>query len=309
MSWVLFNIFILAMIVIDLFAHKEQKMGIKQALIWSGFWIGLAFAFNILIYFTHGPQSALEFLSGYLIEESLSLDNLFIFLLIFDHFKTPQEHLHRVLFWGVLGAIVMRALFIFGGIALVSQFHWLFYIFGVFLLYMGVQMFFKKEKNIHLGNNRLFLFIKKYLPMTEDYRNDHFFVYENSRWYATPLFVVLIAVEAADIVFAIDSIPAILAITVDPFIVYTSNIFAILGLRSLFFALSAFLKLLHYLHYALGSILAFVGLKMLIAPWVKVPITVTLAFIVCSIAITALLSIYYPKLDEEEGDITIPKEK
>jgi len=295
MSWVLFNLFILVMILIDLFSHKKQKMGIKQALIWSSFWVGLAFAFNILIYFTHGPQAALEFLSGYLVEESLSLDNLFIFLLIFDHFKTPEEQLHRVLFWGVLGAIIMRALFIFGGIALVTHFHWIFYIFGLFLLFMGVQMFFKKNKEIHLESNRFLLFVKKYLPMTNDYRGNHFFVFEANRWHATPLFVVLLAVEGADIIFAIDSIPAIFAITLDPFIVYTSNIFAILGLRSLFFALSAFLKLLHYLHYALGAILAFVGIKILIAPWIKVPIVVTLGFIVCSIAVTALLSVCFPK--------------
>ncbi len=301
MSWVLFNVFIISMILLDLFAHKKPKMGIKQALIWSSFWIGLAFAFNILIYFTHGPQAALEFLTGYLIEESLSLDNLFIFLLIFEHFKTPEEQLHRVLFWGVLGAIVMRAIFIFGGIALVSHFHWLFYIFGAFLVFMGVQMFFQKEKNISLENNRLLQFLKNFLPMTSDYRKDRFFVFEANRWHATPLFVVLLAVETADIVFAIDSIPAILAITLDPFIVYTSNIFAILGLRSLFFALSAFLKLLHYLHYALGSILAFVGVKMLIAPWFKVPIAITLAFVVCSITVTALLSIYFPK-DNEDND-------
>ena len=298
MPWILFNVFILVMIVIDLFAHKKRTMEIKDALIWSGFWVGLAFAFNILIYFTHGQQAALEFLSGYLVEESLSLDNLFIFLLIFEHFKTPEEQLHRVLFWGVLGAIVMRALFIFGGIALVTKFHWLLYFFGVFLIFMGVQMFFKKEKDIHLEDNAFLKLLKKYIPMTSGYRQNHFFVYEANKWHATPLLIVLIAVEAADIVFAVDSIPAILAITLDPFIVYTSNIFAILGLRSLFFALSAILKLLHYLHYALGAILAFVGMKMLIAPWVKVPIGVTLAFILTAIGITAALSLYYPKKEE-----------
>lgn len=299
MPWILFNIFIILMILIDLFAHKKSNMGIKQALIWSGFWIGLAFAFNILIYFTHGPQAALEFFTGYLIEESLSLDNLFIFLLIFDHFKTPEEQLHRVLFWGVLGAIIMRALFIFGGIALVTQFHWIIYIFGAFLVFIGIKMFFKKDKDIDLENNPLLLLLKKYVPMTKGYRDNHFFVFENARWYATPLLIVLLAVEMADIIFAIDSIPAILAITLDPFIVYTSNIFAVLGLRSLFFALAAVMKLLHYLHYALGAILTFVGVKMLIAPWYKIPIFATLSFILISIGLAAVVSIYFPKSEKD----------
>lgn len=301
MSWVLFNIFILCMILIDLFAHRKQSIGIKQALIWSGFWVGLALTFNVIIYFTHGPQQALEFLTGYLIEESLSIDNLFIFILIFDRFKTPEAQLHRVLFWGVLGAIVMRALFIFGGIALVSRFHWVLYIFGVFLIFIGIRMFFQKEKEMHPEDNPVLLMLTKYIPITKGYRDNHFFVFESGRWFATPLLVVLLAVEAADILFAVDSIPAILAITLDPFIVYTSNIFAVLGLRSLFFALSAIMKLLHYLHYALGSILTFIGVKMLIAPLYKIPISMTLAFIVTAITIATVLSIYFPPPNGKDG--------
>jgi len=303
MSWLAFNVFIIIMILLDLFAHKKQSMSVKEALAWSGFWVGLALAFNVLLYYTHGPQAAIEFLTGYLIEESLSLDNLFIFLLIFDHFKTPEEQLHRVLFWGVLGAIVMRALFIFGGIALVTQFHWILYIFGAFLLFAGFHMFLKKEKDIHPENNPVLLLLKKFLPITDGYRGKSFVVKELGRWYATPLLVVLLAVETADLIFAIDSIPAIFAITLDPFIVYTSNIFAILGLRSLFFALAAIMRVFHYLHYALGVILMFIGIKMLIAPWYKISIFYTLAFILSSITIAAILSVMFPVPKKDESHL------
>lgn len=272
----------------------------REAFAWCAFWIGLALAFNALIYFTMGSQPALEFLSGYLVEESLSVDNLFVFMLIFKYFQTPQKLYHRVLFWGVLGAIIMRALFIFGGIALITHFHWIIYIFGFFLLLMGAKMFKQKDEEIHPENNPILRILKKFMPITPDYRGHKFTVFENGRKYATPLLVVLIAIETTDLVFAVDSIPAILAITLDPFIVYTSNIFAILGLRALFFALVASMQHLHYLHYALGTILMFVGAKMLISPWIKIPIGYTLGFILSAIVIATVVSLLYPAAKSQD---------
>jgi tellurite resistance protein TerC len=243
-----------------------------------------------LIYIFQGHKPALEFLAGYLLEKGLSIDNLFVFLLIFRTFKTPVELLHDTLFWGVLGAIVMRALFIFAGIALISHFSWLFYIFGGFLVYTGVHMFFKQEE-VTPENNLLLRAFKKMMPITEGYRGKQFFVIEKGIRYATPLFVVLLAIETTDLIFAVDSIPAVLAITQDPFIVYTSNIFAILGLRSMFFALTSVIDLFIYLHYGLGAILTFVGFKMLIAPWFHVPTLWTLAFIAAAIALSIVASL------------------
>ncbi len=268
--WIGFCIFILAMIFLDLFIHgrKPHSIRIKEAIAWSIFWISLALGFNVILYYTHGPQSAIEFFTGYLIEKSLSVDNLFVFILIFQFFKTPEQYQHRVLFYGILGAIIMRGVFIFGGIFLVQEFRWLLYFLGAFLVYVGLKMTFQKETEFHPEQNPLLNTIKKLLRFTHEYKNDLFFVKLGGKYYGTPLFMTLLAVEFSDLVFAVDSIPAIFAITLDPFIVFTSNIFAILGLRALFFALRASLEIFHYLHYAIGIILTFIGVKMLIAPWI-----------------------------------------
>lgn len=295
--WIGFNVFILFMITIDLMLHsgKQKKITTKEAFLWSFFWIALALAFNILIYYTHGPKSALEFFTGYLVEESLSVDNLFVFLLIFRYFKTPEHLQHRVLFYGILGAIIMRAIFIFGGIALVQQFKWLFYIFGLLLVYMGTKIVFQKETDIHPEQNPLINWFSKWMPFTNKYHGKKFFISLDGKRYGTPLFLALITVEFTDLLFAIDSIPAIFAITLDPFIVYTSNIFAILGLRSLFFALRASLDLFHYLHYAIGIILTFIGIKMLIQPFIHIPIGITLGFIITALASAIILSFLFPQ--------------
>lgn len=295
--WIGFNIFILFMITLDLIVHgrKKEPIAYKEAFLWSFFWIMLALGFNIIIYYTHGSQSALEFFTGYLVEESLSVDNLFIFLLIFRYFKTPENLQHRVLFYGILGAIIMRALFIFGGIALVQHFKWLFYIFGFLLIYMGGKIVIQKETEIHPEQNPLVKWFSKWMPFTNKYHGEKFFIYEQGKRYATPLFLTLLTVEFTDLLFAIDSIPAIFAITLDPFIVYTSNIFAILGLRSLFFALKASLDFFHYLHYAIGIILVFIGIKMIIQPFFHLPIWITLGFILTALTSAIVFSFIFPQ--------------
>lgn len=297
--WVGFNIFVIAFLLLDLFIHgrKPHAIGFKEAIGWSIFWIAIALLFNLMLLYTHGSQSALDFLAGYLVEKSLSVDNLFVFLLIFSAFKTPEHLLHKVLFYGILGAIIMRAVFIFGGIALVQRFGWIFYLFGIFLIYAGVKMFKQKESEMHPERNPLVTWAKKWFPITEKYAGNSFFVKQDGKYYGTPLFLTLLTVEFTDLIFAIDSIPAIFAITMDPFIVYTSNIFAVLGLRALFFALKISLGIFHLLHYAIGAILVFVGIKILIGPWYHMPTPLALGFIAVSLTIAILLSIIYPKND------------
>lgn len=304
LMWIGFNVFVLIMLIFDLFIHgrNEHAIGVKEAIYWSIFWICLALGFNVLLYYTHGSKAAIEFFTGYLVEKSLSVDNLFVFILIFSYFKTPKKHYHKVLFYGILGAIVMRAIFIFGGIAIVQQFRWLMYILGFFLLYVGLKIAFKKEEEVHPERNPVVLLFEKIFPIAspkmleEDSRyQDRFFIRKSGVLYATPLFITLLTVELTDVIFAIDSIPAILAITLDPFIVYSSNIFAILGLRSLFFALEASLDIFHYLHYAIGAILAFIGLKMLLSYWFHMPTFIALAFIVLALTTAVIFSLLYPK--------------
>ncbi|MBA3237126.1 MAG: TerC family protein [Parachlamydiaceae bacterium] len=298
--WIGFNAFVLLFLFLDLSVHgrKKHTIGIKESIAWSCFWIAIALFFNTLLYYTHGPQAALDFFTGYLLEKSLSVDNLFVFILIFSYFKTPEHLLHKVLFYGILGAILMRALFIFGGIALLHQFSWIFYIFGLFLVYAGIKMINQKESEMHPESNFLIEWIKKWIPITDKYYGESFFVRIQDKLHGTPLFLTLLTVEFTDLVFAIDSIPAILAITLDPFIVYTSNIFAILGLRALFFTLKASLEIFHFLSYAIGGILTFVGFKMLIAPWLKIPTPVTLCFILLSLVAAIILSLLFPKSEE-----------
>lgn len=297
MIWVYFNIFIVTMLLLDLlvFHRKEHEVKIKEALIWSAIWIALALLFNAGIYHYWGADKAMKFLAGYVLEKSLSVDNLFVFLLLFSYFKVPAAYQHNVLFWGIVGALVMRALFIFTGIALIERFHWIIYVFGGILIFTGAKLFAKSDNDVDPEKNIVLKLFRKIMPVTAEYRDKKFFVRENGRLYATPLFVVLLVVETTDVIFAMDSIPAILAISVDPFIVYTSNAFAILGLRALFFALSGLMKMFHYLNYGLGVILIFVGIKMVIAEFYKIPVAAALGVIAVVLTASIVISILRPQ--------------
>ena len=291
--WTLFNVFVLLMLVIDLrvFHRHAHEITIKEAVAWSAVWIGLALLFNVGLYFWLGPQPALEFLTGYLIEKSLSVDNLFVFLLIFSYFKVDVRYQHKVLYWGILGALVLRALFIATGVTLIGTFHWIIYLFGGFLIITGIRMSYDDEKQIHPEKNPVLKLLRRVMPISPSYVEGRFFVKENGRLLATPLFVVLIVVETTDLVFAVDSIPAILAITLDPFIVFTSNVFAILGLRALFFALAGAMKIFQYLNYGLSAILVFIGAKMLVSGFFEIPVGVALGVVGAILILSVLASI------------------
>jgi tellurite resistance protein TerC len=307
-EWIAFNVFVVLMLVLDLtvFHRKSHVIRVKEALLWSAFWISLALIFNVGVYFVQGPAKALQFLTGYLLEESLSVDNLFVILLIFTYFKVPALYQHNVLFWGILGAQVMRAIFIFSGVALLHHFHWIIYIFGAFLIYTAFKLIVEKEKEVDPEKNVVLKLFRRVMPVTPGYHENKFFIRLNGKLHATPLFVVLLVVETTDLIFAVDSIPAILAITTDTFIVYTSNIFAILGLRALYFALAGLMGMFRYLHYGLGAILAFVGVKMLIVDFYKIPIGIALGFIVCTLALTIFISLRKaPPKDLDEKKIQI----
>jgi TerC family integral membrane protein len=295
--WVAFNVFVLAMLAVDLgVVHRRaHEVTLKEALVWSGIWIALALLFALGVYVWYGSQPALEFLTGYLIEKSLSVDNIFVFVLIFSYFKVPPRYQHEVLFWGILGALVMRAIFIFAGIALLQRLHWIIYVFGALLILTGIKMAMEKDKEIHPDKNPLLKLFRRLVPVTEDYHADHFFVKQAGHYAATPLFIVLLVVETTDVIFAVDSIPAILSITVDPFLVYTSNVFAILGLRALYFALAGVMQLFHYLHYGLSAILVFVGAKMLLADVYKLPVGVALGVIAGILLIAVIASLMRPQ--------------
>jgi tellurite resistance protein TerC len=307
--WVIFNIFVLAMLALDLgvFHRKAHVVKIKEALLLSAFWITLALLFNLLVYFWRGPETALEFLTGYLIEKSLSVDNLFVFLLIFSYFRVPSLYQHKVLFWGILGALIMRAIFILTGITLIQKFHWVIYIFGAFLILSGIKIALQKDKEIHPERNPVLKLFRRFMPVTDGYEDSKFFIKRAGRLLATPLLVVLLVVETTDIFFAVDSVPAILAITLDPFIVYTSNVFAILGLRALYFALAGLMPLFHYLHYGLSAILVFVGVKMLLANIYKIPIAIALSVVASILLISVIASIIRPRKEEVIPTSTDPK--
>jgi tellurite resistance protein TerC len=295
--WVVFNLFVLAMLALDLgvFHRGSHEVKIKESLIWSGVWIALALLFNLGVHYWRGPDEALEFLTGYLIERALSVDNVFIFLLVFSYFRVPARYQYRVLIWGIVGALVMRAIFIFAGISLIERFHWIIYLFGALLVLTGVKMAMEKDREIHPEKNPALKLLRRLMPVTNDYHEGRFFVKQAGRYFATPLFVVLLVIETTDVIFAVDSIPAVLAITLDPFIVYTSNVFAILGLRALYFALAGVMQLFHHLHYGLSAILVFVGAKMLLADIYKIPVWVALG-VVAGILLTATLaSIVFPR--------------
>ncbi len=295
--WVAFIAFVILLLAIDLgvFHRKEHEIKIKEALIWSAIWISLALIFNYGVYIFMGKEKALEFLTGYLLEKSLSVDNLFVFIMLFTFFNVNPKHQHKVLFWGILGALIMRAFFIFAGVALISKFHWIIYIFGAFLVFTGIKMLFYKDEKIEPDKNPLVKLFKKIFPVTENMHGSKFFVRINAKTFATPLFIVLLVVEFTDLIFAVDSIPAILAISSDTFIIFTSNVFAILGLRALYFALAGITKYFYYLKYGLSAILVFVGIKMVIVGFYKISIVYSLLTILGILIISVILSIMIPQ--------------
>ncbi|MDF2577777.1 MAG: hypothetical protein K0S74_1261 [Chlamydiales bacterium] len=297
MGWVLFHLLVLGILAIDLglFHKKSHEVSTKESLIWCAVWAGVAGAFGTLIYSKMGSELAMQFAAGYIIELALSVDNLFVFIMLFSYFKIPAQYQHKVLFWGILGAIIMRAGFIFAGIALLSMFHWIIYIFGLFLIVTGIKMLSQGEGESDPEKNYVIRLLQRFIPLTKHFDGEKFFSFENGRKVATPLFVVLCAVEITDLVFALDSIPAVLAISKDPFIVYTSNIFAILGLRSLYFALAGLMGLFHYLKYALSMVLIFVGMKMMISEFYHVPIPLSLSIILGLIVTSIIASLMWPK--------------
>jgi tellurite resistance protein TerC len=294
--WIGFIAFIFIMLALDLgvFNRKSHEIKFREASLWTLFWITLALTFNVIIYFTSGEKPAIEFLTGYFIEYSLSIDNIFVFILIFSYFKVPLKYTHRVLFWGILGALVMRAIFIFSGVALITKFHWIIYVFGAFLIFTGIKMLIEGEKEIHPEKSPVLKLFKRFFRVHPTYEEGHFFIKKDGKKYATMLFVVLIFVETSDIIFAVDSIPAILSITQDPFIVFTSNVFAILGLRSLYFAVSGVMKYFRYLSTGLSAILIFVGIKMLIGSIYKIPTGYTFLIIALIVIVSILASVFIP---------------
>lgn len=301
--WIVFNVMIAIILGIDLWRsyRHPHAIGMREALLTSGGWISLALAFNVWIYFSFGLEHALNFFTGYLLEKSLSVDNLFIFLLIFSHFKVPETSKHQILFYGVLGAIVLRALLIWGGIELVQHFDWIFIVFGLFLIFTGVQLALKKEGEQDIEKGFAYRWMQKWFRFTPDYHGNAFFVKENQLWLATPLFGVLLLIEFTDLIFALDSVPAILGITTEPFIVFTSNIFAIMGLRSLFFALEGMMKRFYLIHYALAFILVFIGCKMIVADYLHIPTWITLMVIVSALSIAIVSSSrFFSSTDQEK---------
>ncbi len=296
--WIGFNVFVLLMLALDLgvFNRKDHVISFKEAVAWTVVWVALAMVFNLGIAHYQGPEKAVEFLTGYVIEYSLSVDNIFVFALLFSYFAVPPHLQHRVLFWGILGALVMRALMIIAGTALITKFSWIIYVFGAFLILTGIKMIVKKDEEIHPERNPVVRWFKRFMPVTPDFRGRSFFVRENGVLMATPLFVVLLLVEISDVIFAVDSIPAIFAVTQDPFIVYTSNVFAILGLRSLYFALSGVLDKFHYLKIGLGVVLSFVGVKMLLghSEW-KIDTHLSLGVILAILTASIVASLVWPK--------------
>jgi tellurite resistance protein TerC len=295
--WIVFVVAVAALLAIDLgvLGRRGEVMSTRVALLWSAMWIGLGLSFSLAVWGWRGPVAAQEYLAGYLIEESLSIDNLFVFLLIFTYFSVPPIHQHKILFWGIFGAIVMRVIFITGGITLLHYFHWIFYVFGAFLLFTGFKLFRKKGRQVDPSRNPFFKLFGKFIPVTSDYEDGHFLVSRAGKLMATPMLVVLFVIESTDVMFAVDSVPAVLAISTDAFIVISSNIFAILGLRALFFVLARAMALFHYLHYGLAIILAFIGVKMLIADIYDIPALIALLVLVAVLTVSIVASLLFPE--------------
>jgi tellurite resistance protein TerC len=307
-AWALFGVLIAIALALDLFVvhRRAHALKIKEALLGSAAWIALALLFNVGVYLYRGPTAGVEFLTGYVIELSLSVDNLFVFLLLFRYFAVPAQYQHKVLFWGIIGAVAMRLAFILAGVSLLERFHWAIYVFGLILVVSGVRMVRQSEAEIHPERNPVLAVFRRFIPISSSYEGDRFMVRRERMWLATPLMLVLIMVETTDLVFAVDSIPAVLAITSDPFIVFTSNIFAVLGLRALFFSLAGVMQLFHYLHYGLSAILVFVGLKMILSDLFKVPTPIALGIVVAILAICVVASLIWPQKAVEPATNTGP---
>ncbi|RAW02116.1 TerC family protein [Pseudochryseolinea flava] len=291
--WGSFSVFVIGMLALDLgvFHRKSHSVSVKEALTWTAVWIALAMLFNLFVYHYFDKEEALEFFTAYVVEKSLSIDNIFVIIMIFSYFRVPDAYQHKVLFWGIFGALVMRVIFIFAGIELIHKFHWLIYVFGGFLIVTGVRMVFGEDKPIDPEKNPIVKLVRKMFPVTASFEGDKFFVRRDHKLWATPLFIVVMLIEGTDLIFAVDSIPAIISISEDPFIVYTSNVFAILGLRSLYFALAGIERYFTYLKYGLATILVFVGVKMVIADYYKIPVEISLIIISFLLAISMIASV------------------
>ena len=299
--WIVFAVTTAAALVIDLgvFHRKNHTIGLREALLESAAWISVSLIFNLWLYYSQGPQAGVEFLTGYLVEKSLSVDNIFVFLLIFQSFHVPAQSQHKVLFLGVLGALVMRAVFVLVGVELLQSFHAVLYALGALLLLTGLKMFWPSKRVVRPDRNPLVLIARRVIPVTDSFDGERFFVKQAGKWIATPLFLALVAVEAMDIIFAVDSVPAVLAITRNAFIVYSSNVFAILGLRALYFALADLLPRFRFLHQGLAAILVFVGAKMTLSEWLPVSAPISLGVIVAILAVTVAASLLSPAVSEK----------
>ena len=312
--WVGFNVFVLAMLALDLgvFHRKAHAVSGKEALTWSLVWISLSLVFNTVIYFFWdrmapnsaytNSEAALAFFTGYLIEKSLSVDNIFVFILIFSFFAVPAAYQHRVLFWGILGALIMRGTLIAVGAALLHEFHWIIYVFGAFLIFTGIRMAWHHEENLQPDKNPVVKFFRRFMPVTENFEKDQFFIRRAGKLFATPLFLILLVVESTDLIFAVDSIPAIFAVTQDPFIVYTSNVFAILGLRALYFLLANVMDQFQYLKFGLSAVLVFIGVKMVIVDFYKIPIGISLGVVAGILTFSILASLWKAKQEKAEAE-------
>jgi tellurite resistance protein TerC len=299
--WTGFSLFVVGMLALDLgvFHRKSHAVGVREALTWTGVWVALSMVFNLFIYYYFDKERALEFFTAYLIEKSLSVDNIFVIIMIFSYFNVPPAYQHKVLFWGIFGALVMRVIFIFSGIELIHKFHWLIYIFGGFLIFTGIRMLIAGDGKFEPEKNPLIKLARGLFPVTNEFEGDNFFVRRNHKLWATPLFLVVVMIEGTDLIFAVDSIPAVLSISEDAFIVYTSNVFAILGLRSLYFALAGIEKYFQFLKYGLSAILVFVGVKMCIADVYKIPVEISLIVIAFTLAISMIASVVIRKPEQK----------
>jgi tellurite resistance protein TerC len=307
MMWLIFGVTVIIMLALDLgvLNRKAHVIKLKEALLWSIMWIAVALVFNLVVYLTKGPESATNFFTAYLLEKSLSMDNIFVFLLIFSYFKVKETYQHKVLFWGIIGAVVFRGIFILLGVVLIQKFHWIIYVFGAFLVFTGIKMALKKDEDIHPDQNPLLKLARRIFPTLKRYVDDKFFIRRRKMLIATPLFLVLLVVESMDIVFAVDSIPAVFGVTHDPFIIFSSNVFAILGLRALYFVLAGVIRLFEDLHYGLSLILVLIGVKMLISSYYKVP-TAVMLIVIAIILVGSILVSLMRRLPERWGR---PKQK
>lgn len=299
--WIGFNLFVLAMLAVDIGLHRRHpRMTFRQAVGWTIFWVLLAAAFAGLVYLWHGHGAMLQFVTGYVVEESLSVDNLFVFLILFRYFRVPGDSQHKVLIWGVLGALVMRLIFILIGVSLLKRFEFIIYLFGAILVYSGIGLLRSSEPDVDPEKNLVLRIFRRFFPITEGFEGKNFFVKHEGNWLATPLFLSLLVVETTDLIFAVDSIPAILAISRDAFIVYTSNVFAVLGLRSLYFALEHFFGMFRFLHYGVSVILILIGVKMLISHFYEFPLAITLGVVIGILALSVGASLIWPEPEAEE---------